>query len=146
MQPYPLGRPTRPPPPSDPSVPSVPLETLRATPEAVLVGDGIYGLQARWRVARVPINAAGVLLLVRENPGQMPDEIYFRYLWVIQGDRVWATKLDVWEKRDPPSNIEKRLRLGPVMEPGTIVDVVGGFVDVTGELRLVRQRIIPVGR
>ena len=88
VPPYPLGRPTRPPPPSDPSVPSVPLETLRATPEAVIVGDGTYGLQARWRVARVPVNAAGVLLLVRENPGQMPDEIYFRYLWVIQGDRV----------------------------------------------------------
>ena len=124
--------------PETSEVPTMTLAQLAGAPQALALSDREYRLDTYlWRdfmpIAPPegdPLRATVTLVVVDGLP--VPPDTKLLYLWVVNGDSVWATKLT-----SRVGGSGGFAGDGPMWDPNISVDAIVG-VRIDGELRLVR--------
>ena len=131
----------------DSNAPTMTLAQLASAPETLDLREQNYHLETDlWRDF-MPISPPdgkpllAVARLVSTEP--IPDDVKLVYLWVINGNRVWATRF-AEEPVVSGNTIQGFARGGPKWGPGISVDVVVGVRIGSSELRLVRAPAQPI--
>lgn len=131
----------------DSNNPAITLAQLKSAPETLDLPEQDYHLETYlWRDF-MPISPpdgkplAAVVRLVSTEP--IPDDVKLVYLWVVNGQQVWATRF-AEEPVVSGNTIEAFANGGPKWGPGISVDVVVGVRIGSSELRLVRASEQPI--
>ena len=118
----------------DPAVPMIPASELRAAPTQVSVGGQVYGLEASlWRDFMPPSPPDGgpltaLVRVVERNADPVAPDLKLEFLWVINGEEIWATRFsDEPRPAPPPNELHAIAREGPKWGPDVAVDVVVGL-------------------
>jgi hypothetical protein len=129
--------------PETSQVPAMTLAQLASAPETLDLPQQDYRLESDlWRdfMPMSPEDGRPLIAVARlksTDQQPIPDDVKLIYLWVVDGDRMWATKFS-----EPPirsgDTIQRVARDGPKWGPGISVDVVVGVTIGSSELRLVR--------
>jgi len=132
----------------DPEVPAVPRESLATAPEEAVAGDLTFVIEETylWRDFQPvsPPSDGGLMAVIRiaeADSMAIPPDTHLAYLWVLNGDEVWAT--DFAEPAQPgwPPHMQVRVaRGGPAWGPHIYVDVVVGIRVADGGLHLLAAR------
>lgn len=133
----------------DSNTPAITLAQLTSAPETLDLPEQDYHLETYlWRDF-MPISPPdgkpliAIARLVGTDP--IPSDLKLVHLWVINGDRVWATRF-AEEPAVSGNTIQGVARGGPKWGPGILVDVVVGVRIGSSELRLVRASAQPIQR
>jgi hypothetical protein len=134
--------------PDESQVPSMTLEQLASAPETLDRAQQEYRLESDlWRDF-MPISPKdgkpmiAVARLKSTDQKPIPSDVKLIYLWVVNGDRVWATAFSEQPVRFEDA-LQRVARGGPKWGPSISVDVVVG-VMIGSELRLVRASSQPI--
>jgi hypothetical protein len=129
------------------AIPDLPLSQLQSAPEQVEIGSQSFTLDATvWRdlmpgdrpmssrLLNVSIN------VIESNEQTVTALIGLGCIWVVQGDSVWASRFSNEDQPPVPAHmIHGIARGGPEWKCETLVDVIVGLDDQTGEIKLLRS-------
>lgn len=126
--------------PETPQVPAMTLAQLASAPATLALSQQDYQLETYlWRdfMPNSPRDGKPMVAftrLVSTDQQPIPGDVKLVYIWVVNGDRVWATTFSS-EGGDATG---RYARGGPKWGPNISVDVIVGVTIGSSELRLVR--------
>ena len=128
-----------------PLAPDIPLDVLQEAPESIDLKDREYHLEAYlWRDF-MPISPPqgkpliALIRLVEQSEREIPGDLGMEYLWVINGQQIWATTFS--NEKLPPHpkhELHRIARNGPKWGPHIEVDVIVGLKRDDGHLELLK--------
>lgn len=118
--------------------PALAVQDLRQAPETLALGDYELAFDLS-RVFRPVGHGVTVEFAIWEQGLWDVDQARLDFVWVVHesGD-VWEPEIpSVWDR----FQMEESVRDGPAWDVGTQVDVVAGFVDLDGNVQLMRSAV-----
>ena len=138
---------------SQPVVPHVPVTQLESAPDSLdLAGVRLVLWTNLWRDFQpiAPPDGKPLIALIRlaeTDSMSIPSEVSPNYIWVLNGDQVWASRLSSENRPPTPEyQVERVARDGPKWGPGINVDVVVGIQVRDEPMTFVAAREQPIFR
>jgi hypothetical protein len=110
-------------------------EELRAAPTILKLGDKtlvflIASVRQSWGTGGI-----GMRVRITEESLKNVDEVRMDFVWMVHESGVWEPQVrSIWNTYE----YEQSIVSGPGLPVGTVVDVIVGFVDMSGVVRLMR--------